>query len=271
MSEKKHQLFAVTDFVCDAGFIEGFFQQNNVRWLEYGEEETKDGKKHFQMVIYFETLRTLTSVIKKLKPRHVEIARGSIVENHNYVTKCGIVTTYGVQPQQGKRKDIEEIFQDLRNGASVISVAEHNPLKWCMYRKAFEAYKQEIEPKRDWVTEVLIFQGRAGTGKTRKAIEMGGVICNISGDPKNPFINGYNGEDVVIFDEFDEDSCSRTAMMTITDRYPYNINIKGGSRNWKPRIIIFTTNDDARAWYNGAESWLRRITRIDRFEKENGC
>jgi len=102
----------------------------------------------------------------------------------------------------------------------------------------------------------LSANGPSGTGKTRKAMEAGAV--QIEWDGK--FMNNYNGEDVVVFDEFEWQMMPRTTFFRLTDRYPMVVTVKGGYRNWKPRIIYITTNDmNPQVWYGGHQAYLRRV------------
>ena len=53
---------------------------------------------------------------------------------------------------------------------------------------------------------------------------------------------GYDGEPVVVFEETDPADFPRARLLELLDRYRCLINIKGGSRNWAPRAIYFTSN-----------------------------
>lgn len=264
--EQKFRLFCFTDFVCDGTFWEAFYGNNKVVWLKYGNEYTKEDKHHFQGVVYFKSPRTLRSVIKLLKPRHVEICKGSADDNDNYVSKDGDVIEFGTKPSQGQRNDLENIKKKIDAGASSKELADENFGLWCQYGRRFEEYRALIEVKRNWVPEVIILQGLPGTGKTTKAVQRGAIDLSISGSYNNPFVSGYNGEDVVLFDDFNPEYCSKEWFLKITGAHPMNINTKGGCRNWKPRKIFITTNTDARQWWRGDKAWIRRITSIENFE-----
>lgn len=264
--EQKFRAFCFTDFEKNHDFWREFYENNNVVWLKYGEEVCpKSKREHLQGVVYFKSPRTLTSVIKKTKPRHIEVCRGSIEDNDKYVSKEGKTIEFGSKPQQGQRNDLEVIQKKIDEGVKEVDIAREHFGKWCQYGKRFEAYRALVEPKRDWEPQVIILQGKPGTGKTTRAVKAGAVTLTLSGSYENPFVSGYGGEDVVLFDDFDWKCVSKLWFLKITGGHPLNINIKGGERNWKPRIIYITTNEDAQKWWNGDKAWLRRITSVENF------
>lgn len=261
--EQKFRSFCFTDFVCNADFWQSFVETNKVVWLKYGKEKTSEGKDHFQGVVYFKSPHTLTSIIKKLKPRHVEICRGNIEQNDVYVSKDGDCVEFGEKPNQGCRRDLNDVKKKIKEGATKEDVREMVPYNtWLQYGRRLMEDMAEFEVKRDWVTEVIIFQGITGSGKSKKAKEMGAKAVWISGSYDDPFIRGYNGEDIVVFNEFCPDRVKLEWVLDMTDRYEFEINVKGGSRNWKPKTIIMTTNEDARKWWRSNPAWNRRISEI---------
>lgn len=254
----KKRGFTITDYEKNLDFYKGM----KYKYLILGGEICPStNRPHYQGYVYYENPRSLTSVIKEFKPRHIEVAKGTPQENRTYCSKESIVFEEGELPQQGSRKDLETIMKDIREGGSIETIAEENPAHWVLHRKAFNEYKQLCEPKRNWVTEVIFLWGKTGTGKTRRAVEAGAVLVEMDGR----FINGYNGEDVVCFDDIDDTTFPcRGMLLKLLDRYQFNAPIKGGYRNWKPRVIYLTSN------YNPEQMFLfkdeavkRRITKVE--------
>lgn len=263
----------MTDFVCDPTFWDDFIKEHKVDYFVCGLEECPTTKKfHYQIYLHFANARTMKSVIKKCKGRHVEIARGSPKDNRQYCIKDGKFSEVGIMPQQGERCDLDEIRERIANGVTEAEIAAGSFAKYCQYGRAFEKYRILIEPKRAWQTEVHILWGYAGTGKTRKVTELCDdkhAVCKFSGDKANPFVMGYNGEADVLFDDLDPQTASLQTMLTLCDRYRCVINVKGGERNWAPKRIFITCNDDPMLWFGGAPQWLRRITSVQFFGKND--
>lgn len=269
---KRSRLFTVTDYECDDDFWDNEFNNGKYDYIFRGKEICpKTNRPHFQMFVYFKNARNLSAVIKLLKPRHVEVARGTVDENFDYCEKDGDTREWGKRPNQGKRTDLDDIKGLIAEGLPEVEIANSDFPKWLQYRKGFEAYRALIECKRNWVPEVHVFYGEAESGKTRRVYEMAPNVAMISfsGDTMNPFIAGYNGEDDVLLDDFDQLQCKREFMLKLCDRYPMMINVKGGARNWKPKRIFITTNGDPREFYGGGESWNRRLSNVVQVLKQD--
>jgi len=266
--------FCVTDFECQAEFWNEFKVKEKLVYFCLGLEiAPTTGKYHYQIYFYFENQRTLGSLIKKLKGRHVEIAKGSPEENRTYCMKEGNFIEEGKLPKQGERSDLGLILDSIKDeNKSELAIATEQPDKWCQYGKRFEAYRMLLRgEKRKWETLVIINWGVSGTGKTRAAYEKYPNIVPVimSGDTNCPFISGYAGEDEVLFDDFTPRMCNREYVLKLLDRYPMQANIKGGSVNWKPRVVVITTNENPTKWYEQDAAFIRRISEINFFQKVN--
>jgi hypothetical protein len=71
----------------------------------------------------------------------------------------------------------------------------------------------------------------------------------------------------VLIDDFNGDEYAITFMLRLLDRYPMQVPVKGGFRQWSPSVILVTSNIHPRDWYADAtqahrDALLRRITDI---------
>lgn len=101
MKKTKTRNFTITDYNCDKNFYENIFEEtkNGIRYICYGEEVCPQTKRlHYQGYIYFHNPRYLNSVIKLLAPRHVEVCKGSAIDNIQYCSKDGRFTELGHRP-----------------------------------------------------------------------------------------------------------------------------------------------------------------------------
>lgn len=266
-------LFTFTDYKCSAKYWENFVKKNKVKYLGYGKEKCPTTHRpHFQGVVQFESGRTFEQAKKLMKSRHVEEAEYPLEVNIKYCSKGGdYVVVRDWKPAQGKRTDLATIYQLLLTGTSIKEISLLYPVQWTMYNRAFDKFivMHKLEPVRTWITEVIILQGKTRTGKTTKAFEDGAHPVIISGDPRNPFVGDYYYEEVVLFDDFDPDSCTVTWFLKITDKHKFSINTKNSKMSWVPKRIYITTNEDAKTWWKRTpqhEAWLARISRIEHFE-----
>lgn len=95
------------------------------------------------------------------------------------------------------------------------------------------------------------YYGSTGTGKTKTAWENAQKIAmdnclriaSITFSGKS-FINGYDGEEVVLIDDFRRNLWPLQELLKMLDRYPYIANVKGGYSNWNARYIFITCPTD---------------------------
>lgn len=76
------------------------------------------------------------------------------------------------------------------------------------------------------------------------------------------WFDGYTGQNIVLFDDFDSGQCSYRLLLKLLDRYPLSVQVKGGCVNWRPRIVYITSNRDPSMWYTeepNIDALLRRI------------
>lgn len=188
--------------------------------------------------------------VKKLFPTaNIQIGKGTAKDNKAYLSKQNLIFEKGTPHQQGKRNDLTTAMEDIKNGITQLELYNNHSKTVAKFGKFLNEYRNLVEPKRDWPTECIVLYGPTGTGKTRMAKSENATTVEYI----NGFFNGYKGEDTVLFDEFDWTSMPKTLFLKITDRYDYEINVKGGTRNWKPRKIFFCTNDEnpEQTWYRG--------------------
>jgi len=115
--------------------------------------------------------------------------------------------------------------------------------------------------------EVIVFWGKPGTGKSRKAWEEAGINAY----PKIPtsiYWDGYQGHEHVVIDEF-RGRIGIEHILRWFDRYPVIIECKFGAVVFKAKKIWVTSNIDPRNWYTDLDAdtlgALMRRLRITHF------
>jgi len=221
-----------------------------------GLETGESGTPHWQGYLETDNRKTRTALSKwfsdtlNLNP-HLERSKGTAIENIKYCSKDGHVLIGAGKPAiQGRRTDLEAIKLDIDNGKCYNDLWNDHFSHMCQYRKSFAEYIDSRNAKRTTMPDVFIYWGATGTGKTRKAMEF-------SDDPfiymGGGWFDGYTGQSVAIFDEFEGGDVPFELWKRLCDRYPLRVPIKGGSVNWNPRIIIFTSNRDPRNWWRDVD------------------
>ena len=232
-----------------------------VGYLVFGIEKGASGTKHIQGFVNFKKKHRFNKVKKLISPRaHIEIARGTDLQNREYCTKDGQFTEYGQPMQQGQRTDLAEIATSLKeNNGNLQAVAEGSPAQYIRYHRGLVAFCDVLNlgPKRDWKTKVTVLVGPPGCGKSRYAAER---CTNPYYKPNGEWWDGYNGQEQVIFDDFyGWIKCDE--LLRVCDRYPHRVPVKGGFKPFVSKEIYITSNKDVEEWYKfEVPALFRRIT-----------
>lgn len=212
---------------------------------------------------------------------HAEPRRGTPQQARTYCckeeTRLCAPTEFGSLPQgRGERTDLQAIFSTLDEGGTPQEVARAYPEAWARYFRAVDRYYLEFAPVRDWPMEVRVFYGEPGSGKTSavyaeartRGYRVYPVMApNVTNG--SVWFDGYSGQEIVLLDDF-YGWLPWTFLLTLLDRYPLNVQFKGGVQPFRSRIICFTSNEHPRFWYNYGgrmqySALARRITEIHSF------
>lgn len=181
------------------------------------------------------------------------MSNGTSLHNIEYCSKDdNDVLVFGEPAGNGGgRKDSEAAAELVKEGASLKRIAEELPMYYIHAHRGIKALKDTLEGNtdpRDFKSQVKVYFGATGTGKSRKAHEEDQITWTHGGDR---WFDGYQGQEVVLFDDFAGVTSGITfrKLLQLTDRYPLTVPIKGGFVNWRPRVIIFTTNLHPREWF----------------------
>ena len=134
-------------------------------------------------------------------------------------------------------------------------------MSFIKYGASIRSYALAQKGQRHDAPEVLIYYGKTGTGKTSHTWEEFPDAYNVP----MPRTGGwwwplYAGQETIIIDEFAHQFKFHT-MLSIIDRYPFDIQEKGANSNFCSKRIIITSNIDPMNWYPGVD-WEKRGARI---------
>lgn len=206
------------------------------------------GKRHLQGYLELSNDVTLEAMIKHFPGTHWEKRFGTAAQASDYCKKEGHSFEVGSisQPVQGARHDLDDIRAMAIANVPMSTIVEVAS-SFQAIRMA-EKIREYTKLKRTWKTEIFWYHGPTGTGKTRIAFDEAGPDCWISNGSLR-FWNGYDGQENVIFDDFRADFCPLHVLLQILDRYPLNIEIKGGHRSLMARKIWITCPYSPRELY----------------------
>ena len=227
--------------------------------LEQGEGEQTE---HYQGTVVFEKVKRFGWVHKRLSRAHLEMTK-NLKKSIEYCQKEGEggrvagteVHVYGELPSssgQGRRTDLDAVHTDLKSGSSLKEVARNHFAAFAKYGRGIQfAWALQSEPRTE-PTRVFVFIGASGTGKTRAAFERFATPYKTLafGKSSNSWFDGYEPEyhETVLIDDF-YGGLRWTELLQLCDRYEFPVQTKGGTVQFKPKTIIFTSNSDPRSWY----------------------
>lgn len=238
------------------------------KYILVGDEVGEQGTPHLHIYIEYENNKTFTTM-KKLFPRaNIQAAKGSSDDCRNYLSKGVIIREDGQPRRQGARNDITSVKDMVKSGSNIRDVID----TCTSYQSIKVAEKMMVyfEPKREWLPEVRWYYGPTGTGKTRTAYnelkERYGDVY-VSMDSSN-WWQGYDAHKGVIIDDIRKDFCKFHILLRLLDRYPYQVETKGGSRQFLAETIIITCPYSPEQLYDtreDIEQLLRRVSYVKKF------
>lgn len=215
--------------------------EHTAKYILVGDEVGESGTHHIHVYIEYEHAKTFIKM-KKLFPRaNIQAAKGEAKDVKNYLLKGHIIREDGETRQpQGKRNDLSTVKDMVKAGASIREVVETcNSYQGVRMAEKMMVY---FEPERDWMPDVKWYYGPSGTGKTRTAVaelkeKYGRVYMSMG---SSNWWQGYDAHKAVVIDDIRRHFCKFDILLRLLDRYPFQVETKGGSRQFLAESIIIT-------------------------------
>lgn len=244
--------------------------------FQYGlaslETAPSTGHKHIHLYVQFNKPTTISK--SKLLNQRLDICRGSVQQNIEYVKKTRepekrgeIIFEQGEPKHKGgvTIKEVEEMGREERrnlpgcyyNIVQKINAQEDAELK------GNDSYK---EMKVHW------YWGNSGLGKTRKAYQEIGARNYNEVKFDGNFWHGTGKASIALYDDFRASDMKPRELINFIDYNKHIMNIKGGSHRNEYTEIFITSIESPEEIYKNVEGeprkqWLRRITEILHFEE----
>lgn len=230
-----------------------------VAGFEMGESKTP----HIQGYIELTNRMRLNTLKKNLPRAHIENRKGKAEEASNYCKKEGNFCEFGKMKEQGKRTDLDNVRTLALEGGmrEVSSVCSAQQIR---VAEKFLTYNEE---GRNWKPTVIWIWGETGTGKSKTAREICGedVYCKNTG---SKWWDGYDRHEDVIIDDFRDSWWEITYMLGLLDRYEFQVEVKGGMRQFVPKQIVITSAQNPANCYRGTGEAIKQLLRrIDIIEQ----
>ncbi len=255
-----------------------------VRYAVFQEEKGENETPHYQGYVELTNAQRLAAMQKLIPRAHFERRRGNRDQARDYCMKedtrkdgpweCGDFPS-----KQGTRTDLLEAIQTADETFSIAEVARQHPLQFVKYSRGLSEYIFHTRPRRSIANppSVHLYYGTTGSGKTRKAFEDNQESI-FRKAPDTSWFDGYYGQDTLLLDDFAgrASKMSLSYLLQLLDRYPFDVQIKGGHAAMTAQHIVITTNLHPVTWYDYAKreeqyrALQRRITSIYVFKGKLG-
>ena len=159
----------------------------------------------------------------------------------------------------GKRTDLDNVRELIKEGKGMKDVV----MVATSYQsvKMAECILKYHEKKRDWKPKVYWFYGGAGTGKSKLAYEMFPSAYTAMATAK--WWDGYDAHEDIIIDDMRKDFCKFHELLRILDRFPVQLETKGGTRQLLARNIVITSCYSPEQLFETREDLKQLTRRID--------
>ena len=244
------------------------YQSRNIKSI-WGQVESapSTGNLHIQFYAVFERRIRVTTAKKRLEAagnRHpyLTLCRGTHTQNISYVTKSdsrfealepiGDSNYTGADLEAGGKIGKIARLIETSQSKNIRAALKELPVTGLQNIRNLQTFLS-LTADRCPKTRINIFlSGPPRCGKTRMAFAIGGDDIYVK--PQGKWFDGYMGEKYILFDEINGLDIDFQHLLRITDRYPINVEVKGGSVQLSSRINIFTSNlDFDSAFYRNRE------------------
>lgn len=259
-------------------------------WCMSDEIGGKEKTYHTHLFLYRSSPIRFSRLKKLFPAANLQMARGTSLDCRNYIRKEGryensekaltnLKDTFeecGECPteNQGQRNDLNTLYDMIKDGLDDFAILEENP----QYMTRLDTigrvretlrYEQFSNCKRE--VHVEYWHGKPGSGKTSGVLNMHGFKdVYIVDDYKNPW-DGYSGQDVVLFDEFDAARYDINKILRWLDIWPVRLPCRYNNKQACYTKVYFTSNKSFDEQYgtlkrNDSEIFNALTRRFHRFK-----
>lgn len=267
-TRKRMRNVCFTAWLTHEKYTEIVYDKEYMTYLVMGKEICPKTKKlHWQGYVEFVRALDFAVVKRLLGGDTTKVAKrgGTGPQASIYCKKDNKFEEYGEIKEQGKRTDISEATDMIKDGASMRDVALDHTEVFVKYHSGLGKLKNLLIEPRNWVTNVTVLYGKTGTGKSRQARE----LCSdywVWTPQRGSWFDGYEGHHDVIMEEF-RGQLPLGMLLSMLDRYECPVQVKGGMVEFAPHHVVITSPKHPKDWYEDIsddkiEQLLRRITNV---------
>lgn len=255
---------------------ERVFRLGELRYLAVQRERCPDtGRAHWQGYAELSRQARLGRVKELLEDEaaHVERRRGTAREASEYCQKADTRDdrgdgagpfVFGEISHPGKRSDLIDAVDTLRESRSLREVANRYPQTFVRYHRGFRAWLGETVPLGSRGRPTLeCYVGPSGIGKSRLAHHRY-PGADIVDDNVEGWFDGLSENETVIINNF-QCLLPGGAFCRLVDYHPFRARVKGGYVLCRATRIVVTTTIPTATWYTGTPYYVEVQRRVREF------
>jgi len=219
-----------------------------VQWMVVAKETGESRTAHLQGAFICKTQMAFSTVKKwpGLARAHLETMKGTPQDSLVYCSKEDSQPfVFGTLPSPGKRNDLATVAEMIvKEGLSMREIAREGDIgsvAIVKFHKGLTVLRSLTRPPRTEPPKIFWLHGPTGAGKTRGSWEHANRLGDVwlsSGGLR--WFDGYDGQRSAIFDDFRSKGVSFPFLLRVLDRYPMQVEFKGGYVEWTPEFIFIT-------------------------------
>ncbi len=220
---------------------------SKIKYLILGKEiAPTTGTPHIQGYIEFKDKITIDQLKKIIPNGHITERRKTQQDNIVYCRKDGDFEELGTPKSAGRPRKGNALhtFAEEIAAGSMRKILDDPDLTLSdlKFIQAAMPYLEQPRNPDDPPPTVKWFYGPTGTGKSYTARQECKAIDSrvyVKSDGSQWF-DGYDGHKCVIIEDFRSSDFKFNYLLKLLDRYEHTVQVKGGTRQWKPELIIIT-------------------------------
>jgi len=161
---------------------------------------------------------------------------------------------FGELSHQGARADLLEVKRELDRGTPLKRIADEFFPEWVRFGKSFTEFKRQHTAPRNFKSVCIVFVGPSGEGKSRTMFTLAPMLGSVFVTPAKKgsglYFDDYDGQDVLLIDEFDGSNMPPTFFNLLVDRYQCTLPCHGGAgHQMVSKFVFIGTNYLPKFWW----------------------
>jgi len=159
------------------------------------------------------------------------------------------------KPGQGARNDLNQVADLIKDGASLMQIADQHTTTYIKFNRGIQATKLLLSSSetRAGQLDSILYLGPSGTGKSRRLLEE----CPPGPDwywvEPGKWFDNYDGQGGLVLNDVRDTWMPLNSFLRLVDAYPLMVETKGGQVTMKATKFRMSSNVHPISWYQGVK------------------